>query len=59
MASKKAYTPKKIEKETKKDEKIMVSPSRTWWGKLIVVIIILGMIILPFVSLIISMVQKG
>lgn len=34
------------------------NPLKTWWGKTIVVILILGMIILPFVALIIMLIER-
>ena len=34
------------------------NPLKTWWGKTIVVVLILGMIILPFIALIIMLIER-
>lgn len=62
MADKKIDRPK-----TKKTENnsntfevpTLRNPLKTWWGKTIVLILILGMIILPFIALIIMLIERA
>ena len=35
------------------------NPLKTWWGKTIVIILVLGMIILPFIALIMMLIERA
>lgn len=34
------------------------NPLKTWWGKTLVVVLVLGMIILPFIALIVMLIER-
>ncbi len=51
-----------IEKRTKADNSVEYvvhgSPSKTWWGKIIVALIIAGTVLIPLISLIVVLLGK-
>jgi hypothetical protein len=61
MAEKKTNKPKTKKPETNTNTfevPTLRNPLKTWWGKTIVVVLVLGMIILPFIALIIMLIER-
>lgn len=61
MAENKTNKPKTKKPESNSNTfevPILRNPLKTWWGKTIVVILVLGMIILPFIALVIMLIEK-
>ena len=48
----------KEQKGNKQEYAIKKSPSRTWWGKILIIAIVAGTVLLPIVSMIVSLFKK-
>ena len=62
MADKKIDRPKAKKTETNSNTfevPTLGNPLKTWWGKTIVIILVLGMIILPFIALIMMLIERA
>jgi hypothetical protein len=54
---KKKFLEKKVRHDNSVELIVTETPMKTWWGKTIIILILAGMVLLPVVLLIVSIIQ--